>query len=64
VILDPPYDFAALDAVVALAGDHLLDDGLLIVEHASRRSPPTPNGLTVLRTVRSGDSALSFFATR
>ena len=62
VILDPPYDFAALDRVVELASRQRAPGGLLVLEHASRVAPPTPAGLVVSRTVTSGDSALTFYA--
>ena len=36
--------------------------GIVILEHASRVTPPQPDGLTLTRTVKSGDSALTFYA--
>ena len=59
VVLDPPYDFEPLQAVVEAALRHLAPGGLLILEHAFRRAVPAPTGGRVTRTVRSGDSALT-----
>ena len=62
VVLDPPYEYAHLDAAVADAAAQRAADGMVILEHASRVIPPQPGGLTLTRTVTSGDSALSFYA--
>ena len=62
IVVDPPYGTTAaadaLDAVHAVAGA----ETRVIVEHASRYPPPAERGgLTLKRTVRAGDSALSFY---
>lgn len=62
VVLDPPYDYRAVDEAVANAAAQRAEGGLLVLEHAARTPPPTPPGLVITRTVRSGDSALSFYA--
>ena len=64
VLLDPPYD---IDAEAALAGAEtiLSSNGMLVLEHA--RKQPTPGALSRLvrvREVKSGDSALAFYALR
>jgi 16S rRNA (guanine(966)-N(2))-methyltransferase RsmD len=59
VVLDPPYEFAPLQAVLETALRHLAPGGLLILEHAFRRAVPDLTGARVTRTVRSGDSALT-----
>ena len=64
VMLDPPYDFAALAAVIDAAARHLAPGGLLILEHAARGIPPVVSGAHPVRTVRSGDSALTMFEGR
>jgi 16S rRNA (guanine(966)-N(2))-methyltransferase RsmD len=61
VILDPPYDFASMAPVITSAVRHLAAGGLLIVEHAWRRPLPLAAGARAVRTVRSGDSALTMF---
>jgi 16S rRNA (guanine966-N2)-methyltransferase len=61
VMLDPPYDFAPLAAIVTAATRHLSPGGLLILEHASRRALPAVDGARPTRTVRSGDSALTMY---
>ena len=45
VMLDPPYDFEPLAAVVGAAARQLAPDGLLILEHASRRAVPAVDGV-------------------
>ena len=62
IILDPPYaDTAAaqaLDAVQSLASA----GARVVVEHASRHAAPAERGgLRLTRTVKAGDSALSFY---
>ena len=65
IILDPPYAHdaaaAALDAARPLTGPPAAPR--VIVEHAARYAPPSEGGgLQLRRTVRAGDSALSFYA--
>jgi 16S rRNA (guanine966-N2)-methyltransferase len=62
IALDPPYApeaaVEALDAAVAL----LAPGGRIVVEHAARHAPPPERGrLRLQRTVKAGDSALSFY---
>ena len=62
IILDPPYaDTAAAEALEAAHA--LASDGTrVVVEHATRHSPPADaSGLRLTRTVKAGDSALSFY---
>jgi hypothetical protein len=52
---------------VADAGSQRADGGIVVLEHATRVTPPQPAGptlskLTLTRTVTSGDSALSFYS--
>jgi 16S rRNA G966 N2-methylase RsmD len=61
IVLDPPYELSSLDGVLNAAMPHLDRNGLMILEHASRRRVPDVTGARLRRTVRSGDSALSFF---
>ena len=62
IVLDPPYDYAALDDAVMHAGRQKAAEGIVVLEHASRVTPPRAAGLALTRTVKSGDSALSFYA--
>ena len=62
IVLDPPYDYAHLDAAVAHAATQRAGDGIVILEHAARVIPPQPDGITLTRTVTSGDSALTFYS--
>lgn len=62
IVLDPPYSEEAvgdaLDAAARITGPATR----LVIEHAKRYTPPAEHvGLRLLRTVVSGDSALSFF---
>ena len=62
IILDPPYAHSAaaeaLDAVHGLASNGTR----IVVEHAARHAPPAErSGLRLTRTVKAGDSALSFY---
>jgi 16S rRNA (guanine966-N2)-methyltransferase len=62
VVLDPPYAEEAvpdaLDAAAGITGRMTR----LVIEHAKRYTPPAERAaLRLLRTVVSGDSALSFF---
>ena len=61
IVLDPPYDYADLESTVAAAGTQRAEGGIVVLEHASRVTPPQPAGLTLTRTVTSGDSALTFY---
>ena len=63
VVLDPPYAAAWLDEAVAAAGRLVADDGLLVLEHSSKRAAPAPRGLRLERTRRAGDAALSTYRT-
>jgi len=62
IVLDPPYDYADLESAVTGAAAQRADGGIVVLEHASRVTPPQPAGLTLTRTVTSGDSALTFYA--
>lgn len=62
IVLDPPYNYVAVEAAVRDAAAQRSADAVLVLEHSSRVAPPSPDGLTVTRTVKSGDSALSFYA--
>ncbi|MBA3949536.1 MAG: 16S rRNA (guanine(966)-N(2))-methyltransferase RsmD [Acidobacteria bacterium] len=60
ILLDPPYDDRDLDAAVDAAGAVLSDDGVIVLEHATRVAPPAG----AVRTVKAGDSSLSFYDKR
>lgn len=57
VLLDPPYDDSGLAAALGAAERIVSDDGLVVLEHATRVAPPG----TPFRTVKAGDSSLSFY---
>jgi len=62
VVLDPPYDYAQLEAAVTHAAGQRAAGGVVVLEHASRVAPPQPAGVALTRTVTSGDSALTFYS--
>lgn len=61
VFLDPPYDAVDVEEMVAAGAQRLAADGVLVLEHAARRAAPQPEGVALTRTLKSGDSALSFY---
>jgi 16S rRNA (guanine966-N2)-methyltransferase len=62
IVLDPPYAETDLLACVTCAAPWLATGGVLVLEHARRRtSPPSAGDLILTRVVPSGDSALSFY---
>ena len=64
-VLDPPYDEPDLTVSIAAAEPLMTPEGLLVLEHASRRVVPEQVGrLSRSRDLVSGDSALAFYAPR
>lgn len=62
VFLDPPYDAPDLVAPVQVAAARLEPGGVIVLEHRrSRESPEAVEGLTRVRVLKAGDSALSFY---
>jgi 16S rRNA (guanine966-N2)-methyltransferase len=61
IVLDPPYDFAHMEHALIGAAAQRAPGAICVLEHASRLAPPQPDGLTIARTVRSGDSSLTFY---
>jgi 16S rRNA (guanine966-N2)-methyltransferase len=62
VVLDPPYAQPDIETVMARLAGVVAPGGWLVVEHAARRVPAAAGGLRSVRTIRSGDSALTLFA--
>lgn len=60
-LLDPPYDAPHPDQLVAGAAARIAGTGPIVLEHAWRRAVRRVEGIECMRTVRAGDSALSFF---
>jgi 16S rRNA (guanine966-N2)-methyltransferase len=61
VFLDPPYDDGSLDELVAAAAAQRAPGGVMVLEHASRRPAPALHGQPPARSVKAGDSTLSFY---
>ena len=62
IILDPPYADTAAAAALDVAGALATAGTRVVVEHATRHAPPDQHaGLRLTRTVKAGDSALSFY---
>jgi 16S rRNA (guanine966-N2)-methyltransferase len=57
ILLDPPYADPHLAEAVRAGLGILSDDGVLVLEHATRVAPPAG----AFRTLKSGDSSLSFY---
>jgi 16S rRNA (guanine(966)-N(2))-methyltransferase RsmD len=67
VFLDPPYGAADAEVadVLAAAGEHLAEDGVVVLEHTRRRRVPVVAGrLMRSRELLSGDSALAFYEAK
>lgn len=62
VFLDPPYEFTEIEDALRLAALRVAPDGLVVLEHATRRDAPERlDGLVRSRRLVAGDSALSFY---
>jgi 16S rRNA (guanine966-N2)-methyltransferase len=61
VFLDPPYDDERLDELVTAAASQRALGGIVVLEHATRRPPPALHGQPPSRSVKAGDSTLSFY---
>ena len=64
ILLDPPYDIDNAGFILDRAAHHLADNGLIVLERATRREPPESGALRRIRDVKSGDSTLSLFVIR
>jgi 16S rRNA (guanine966-N2)-methyltransferase len=64
ILLDPPYDIDNVGFTLDAAARHLVRDGLIVLERATRREPPESNALRRIRDVKSGDSTLTFYTRR
>lgn len=62
VILDPPYALPNVERLIAGLAPAINPGGWLVLEHAARRHPGEAPPLRRVRTIRSGDSALTLFA--
>ena len=64
VLLDPPYDLPAEQALTGVE-PIVAPGGVIVLEHAKRMPVPTEIGsLVCTRNLVSGDSALAFYACR
>ena len=64
VLLDPPYDLPAEQALTGVE-EVVAPGGVIVLEHARRMPVPTEIGsLVCTRNLVSGDSALAFYACR
>ena len=64
IVLDPPYDAAAIEHTLDAAAARLAPRGVLVLERATRRDPEIPSSLMLMRNVKSGDSTLTFLQRR
>ena len=66
IFFDPPYssDYSLVNLISDTGGQLLTDDGVLIVEHYKKKDLPVEVGsLKCYRTLKQGDSVLSFYET-
>jgi 16S rRNA (guanine(966)-N(2))-methyltransferase RsmD len=62
LFLDPPYGADTLQEALEIAAPLVGPGALLVIEHARRdESPESVSGITRVRKLESGDSALSFY---
>lgn len=62
VLLDPPYEHADLDSMLASVAGRVVPEGLIVLEHARRREVPGRTAAAVrVRSVTVGTSALTFY---
>lgn len=61
IVLDPPYAAPWIDQAVAAAAVLLAPGGRLVLEHGAKQTAPEVPGLTLERTRRQGDSALTTY---
>ena len=60
--IDPPYEALGLDDLLPAVAGLITDGGEVVLEHTSRRRPPTGAGrLRLTGGKRYGDSALAFY---
>ena len=65
IVLDPPYAESAASSALEAVAPLATPATRLILEHAARHAALTEHaGFSLQRTVRAGDSALSFYARR
>ena len=64
ILLDPPYDIENVSAALEATARHVAAGGLVVLERSTRLEPEAPAALRRVRDVKSGDSALTFFACR
>jgi 16S rRNA G966 N2-methylase RsmD len=62
ILLDPPYDIDRVPVVLAAAARRVTASGLIVLEHATRREPEVPAGLTRVRGIKSGDSSMTLLS--
>jgi 16S rRNA (guanine(966)-N(2))-methyltransferase RsmD len=65
IVLDPPYNEADFPGVIQAAAAIVAASGLVVLEHAQRSAVPVSAGLLAsVRTLISGDSALTFYQSQ
>jgi 16S rRNA (guanine966-N2)-methyltransferase len=63
-LLDPPYGASDVTAALDATAMRLAQNGVLVLEHATRCNPAVPPILVRTRDVKSGDSTLTFFVRK
>jgi 16S rRNA (guanine966-N2)-methyltransferase len=63
IVLDPPYAGTAVAEAIAAVDPLVTADTRLVIEHGTRYAAPAEqSGLRLQRTVKAGDSSLSFYS--
>lgn len=60
LFFDPPYEFQKYSKMLIHAGERF-PDALFIMEHSSRRNIDTPEGFEIVRSVKIGETELTFY---
>ena len=61
IVADPPYGDPRIGAILSALVSRLAKAGTLVLERTKNTPAPDVPGLSVVRTVKSGDTVLDFF---
>lgn len=63
VVADPPYEAGAIVAPLRAVAERLAPDGIVVLKHFWRTTPPAIPGLAAVRQRRFGETMLTFMET-
>ena len=61
ILLDPPYETPEIGAILSVMVERLKVNGMLVLERSKRVSVECSADLTLVRSLKSGDSVLDFY---